>query len=215
MLVLASNSPRRKFLLALGGWVFQILPVDIDERINQGESPHNYVTRMAQEKADKAASSVSRGNIVITADTIVVDGDEILGKPSHKQDAWNMLQRLRGRTHQVYTAVSVVDSDSGNNYTDICITDVSMRPYSPEEISAYIFSGDPMDKAGAYAIQNKDFNPVENITGCFANVVGLPLCHLTRLLRKFEIYPTNNLVATCQESLEFNCAIWNTVLLKE
>jgi len=211
MLVLASNSPRRKYLLTLGGWEFQILPVDIDERNNQGESPHNYVLRMAQEKADKAASSVCRGNIVIAADTIVVDGDDILGKPSHEQDAWNMLQRLRGRTHQVFTAVSVVDSDSGNNSTDLCITDVTMRPYSPEEISAYIFSGDPMDKAGAYAIQHKDFNPVDKIIGCFANVVGLPLCHLTRLLRKFEIYPTNNLLATCQESLEFNCAIWNTL----
>lgn len=210
MLVLASNSPRRKYLLSLGGWEFQILPIDIDERINQGESPKNYVTRMAQEKADKATSSVSRGNILIAADTIVVDED-ILGKPSHEQDAWHMLQRLRGRTHQVFTAVSVVDSKSGHNSTDLCITEVTMRYYSSEEISTYISSGDPLDKAGAYAIQHKDFNPVDNITGCFANVVGLPLCHLNQLLRKYEIYPTNNLVATCQESLEYNCAIWNTL----
>ena len=210
MLVLASNSPRRKYLLSLGGWEFQILPIDIDERINQGESPKNYVTRMAQEKADKATSSVSRGNILIAADTIVVDGD-ILGKPSHEQDAWHMLQRLRGRTHQVFTAVSVVDSKSGHNSTDLCVTEVTMRYYSSEEISTYISSGDPLDKAGAYAIQHKDFNPVDNITGCFANVVGLPLCHLNQLLRKYEIYPTNNLVATCQESLEYNCAIWNTL----
>jgi septum formation protein len=211
MLVLASNSPRRKYLLALGGWEFQILPFDIDERINHGESPQNYVKRIAQEKADKATSSVNRGNIVIAADTIVVDGDDILGKPDHERDAWKMLKRLRGRTHQVYTAMSVVDSTSGNTSTDLCITEVTMRSYSPAEMNAYISSGDPLDKAGAYAIQHKDFNPVDNLTGCFANVVGLPLCHLARLLRKYEIYPTNNLVANCQESLEFNCVIWNTV----
>jgi MAF protein len=212
MLVLASNSPRRKQLLSLCGWEFQVLPVDIDESQLDGESPRDYVQRLAQKKADAAARKLSPGDIVIAADTTVADGDEILGKPSSPQEAQWMLQRLRGRMHQVFTAISVFDVGSTLRLADLCRTDVLMRTYSQQEISAYVASGDPLDKAGAYAIQHRGFDPVEKIEGCYANVVGLPLCHLVRLLREFDIYPLTNITQDCQESLHYTCPIKDMVL---
>lgn len=212
MLVLASNSPRRKQLLTLCGWEFQVLPVDIDESQLDGESPRDYVQRLAQKKADAAARKLSPGDIVIAADTTVADGDEILGKPSSPQEAQWMLQRLRGRMHQVFTAISVFDVGSTLRLADLCRTDVLMRTYSQQEISAYVASGDPLDKAGAYAIQHRGFDPVEKIEGCYANVVGLPLCHLVRLLREFDIYPLTNITQDCQESLHYTCPIRDMVL---
>jgi MAF protein len=212
MLVLASNSPRRKQLLTLCGWEFQVLPVDIDESQLDGESPRDYVQRLAQKKADAAARKLSPGDIVIAADTTVADGDEILGKPSSPQEAQWMLQRLRGRMHQVFTAISVFDVGSTLRLADLCRTNVLMRTYSQQEISAYVASGDPLDKAGAYAIQHRGFDPVEKIEGCYANVVGLPLCHLVRLLREFDIYPLTNITQDCQESLHYTCPIRDMVL---
>jgi MAF protein len=212
MLVLASNSPRRKQLLALGGWEFQVLPVDIDESRLDGESAGDYVLRLAQNKATAAAQKVAPGNIIVAADTTVVDGDEILGKPSNAQVARQMLEKLRGRMHQVYTAIGVFDINTSFKLSDLCITDVLMRPYSHEEISAYIASGDPLDKAGAYAIQHRGFDPVEKIEGCYANVVGLPLCHLVRTLHKLDIFPKTDITKKCQESLQHTCQIRDIVL---
>ena len=212
MLVLASNSPRRNQLLALCGWEFQVLPVDIDESQLNGELPWDYVQRIAQKKANAASRKLSPGDIVIAADTTVVDDDEILGKPSNAQEAQWMLQRLRGRMHQVFTAISVIDVGSKLRLFDLCGTDVRMRTYSHQEISAYIASGDPLDKAGAYAIQHRGFDPVEKIEGCYANVVGLPLCHLVRLLREFDIYPLTNITQDCQESFHYTCPIRDMVL---
>lgn len=212
MLVLASNSPRRKQLLALCGWEFQVLPVEIDESQLDGESPRDYVQRLAQKKADAAARKLSPGDVVIAADTTVADGDEILGKPSTPREAQWMLQRLHGRMHQVFTAISVFDVSSTLRLADLCRTDVLMRTYSQQEISAYVASGDPLDKAGAYAIQHRGFDPVEEIEGCYANVVGLPLCHLVRLLREFDIYPLTNITRDCQESLHYTCPIRDMVL---
>jgi MAF protein len=186
--------------------------VDIDESQLDGESPRDYVQRLAQKKADAAARKLSPGDIVIAADTTVADGDEILGKPSSPQEAQWMLQRLRGRMHQVFTAISVFDVGSTLRLADLCRTDVLMRTYSQQEISAYVASGDPLDKAGAYAIQHRGFDPVEKIEGCYANVVGLPLCHLVRLLREFDIYPLTNITQDCQESLHYTCPIRDMVL---
>ena len=100
-----------------------------------------------------------------------------------------MLRRLRSRTHQVYTGIAVMPLSDGNLLTDLCVTDVPMRAYSDEEIDAYVATGDPLDKAGAYAIQHPDFHPVESMSGCYASVMGLPLCHLTRTLRNTRDSP--------------------------
>ena len=215
MLILASNSPRRKQLLALGGWEYKVLPVDIDESQLNGENPKKYVMRLAQEKANAAALQVPPNSLVIAADTCVVDGDKILGKPSKEPEAWEMLIQLQGRMHQVYTAICVLDADTGLKISDLCRTDVLMRSYSEEEISTYIASGDPLDKAGAYAIQHRGFDPVEEIDGCYANVVGLPLCHLERKFREFDIFSKTNIALNCQESLQHTCSIKDMILQEE
>ena len=121
-------------------------------------------------------------DIIIAADTTVVDEGQILGKPANAYEAESMLRRLRGREHQVFTALAVVRRSEGFLALDWCVTQVPMRTYSDEEMYAYIATGDPLDKAGAYAIQHPDFSPVANLEGCYANVMGLPLCHLKRTL---------------------------------
>ena len=215
MLILASNSPRRKQLLTLGGWEFKVLPVEIDEGQHGGENPKKYVVRLAQEKANAAAMQVSSKSLIIAADTCVVDGDKILGKPDNDEEAWEMLEQLRGRMHQVYTAICVLDTETNLSTTDLCRTEVIMRSYSEEEISTYIASGDPMDKAGAYAIQHRGFEPAEKIDGCYANVVGLPLCHLERSLQKFYQSLKTDITLICEESLQYTCAIKDMVLQAE
>jgi len=215
MLILASNSPRRKQLLTLGGWEFKVLPVEIDEGQHGGENPKKYVVRLAQEKANSAAMQVSPKSLIIAADTCVVDGEKILGKPDNEGEAWEMLEQLRGRMHQVYTAICVLDTENNQSTTDLCRTEVIMRSYSEEEISTYIASGDPMDKAGAYAIQHRGFEPVEKIDGCYANVVGLPLCHLERSLQKFYQSLKTDITLICEESLQYTCAIKDMVLQAE
>jgi septum formation protein len=212
MLVLASNSPRRKQLLALGGWEYKVLPVDIDEGQHYGENPEKYVVRLAQEKANAAAMQLAPTSLIIAADTCVVDGDKILGKPSNEDEAWEMLKQLRGRMHLVYTAICVLDAETRQTSSDLCRTDVFMRSYSEEEISNYIASGDPLDKAGAYAIQHHGFDPVEKIDGCYANVVGLPLCHLERKLRKLNIVSKTDIALKCQETLQYNCSFKDMIL---
>jgi MAF protein len=220
MLVLASTSPRRKELLALGGWDFQILPADINEDPQSGEAPIDYVRRMAESKAKEAAKHVPEEAVVLAADTTVVDTNaegeqEILGKPADAAEAEIMLRRLRGRTHQVMTAVAVLRKADGRLLSDVCITDVPMRAYTDEEMMVYIESGDPLDKAGGYAIQHPGFHPAENLNGCYANVVGLPLCHVTRLLRAFGIEPKQDVARACQQELGYMCPIFEEVLGSE
>ena len=202
-LILASTSPRRKDLLSLLGLPFDIIPADLDESRLPGESPADYVRRLACEKAHKVARDTQ--GLVLAADTTVADGDEILGKPESGADARRMLQQLRGRTHQVFTGIAVVEPGTGESYVDVCRTDVPMRDYTDEEISAYIATGDPMDKAGAYAIQSASFHPVENLEGCFASVMGLPLCHLVPGLTRFGLDIPHNLVERCESYLNYSC----------
>lgn len=220
-ILLASNSPRRKQLLALGGWTFEIRPADIDEQPFPDESPWDYVTRLAQTKAQFAANDAPSDAILIAADTTVVDfvADSvgkyipvILGKPTDREQAWEMLRQLRGKTHQVYTALAVYRPADQQLYTDLSVTDVPMRQYNDCEIETYIASGDPFDKAGGYAIQNAGFHPVENLAGCYANVVGLPLCHLTRTLRRFGIRPQNDVSTSCQQTLQYECPVFSEIL---
>lgn len=220
MLVLASNSPRRKQLLGLGGWDFAILPAAIDETPFAGEAPDVYVGRLAENKVLKAAQQAPLDAIILAADTTVAlpadaPGNvaaRILGKPLDAQEAERMLQALRGRSHQVYTGMAVLRSSDGRMVKDVCMSEVGMREYTDEEMWMYIASGDPLDKAGAYAVQHAGFHPVEQLEGCYANVMGLPVCHLARLLRQFDLPPQVSLPQDCQQMLGYECPIYRQVL---
>jgi len=214
LLTLASNSPRRRQLLALGGWMFNVDVADIDETRLSGETPRAYVLRLAQEKARAVQQRTHADQIIIGADTsVVIDGD-ILGKPVDFAEARAMLTRLRGRTHQVFTGIAALRLGDGANLSEVVITDVPMRNYSDDEITQYIVSGDPMDKAGAYGIQNPAFQPVAQMDGCYASVMGLPLCSLSMLLRRMGIPPRADIEGNCQSTLNYQCPVSRSILNK-
>jgi MAF protein len=209
-LILASNSPRRRQLLALAGWDFIVSVADVDESPLPNESPATYVLRLAETKA--RAIQAEAGQIILAADTTVVDGSDILGKPRDNREAIAMLTRLRGRTHQVYTGIALLRISDGLLLRDLCVTDVPMRGYSDEEIQLYIATGDPLDKAGAYAIQHPEFSPVASMDGCYASVMGLPLCHVVRLMRNMGLSPNTDVPLNCQKLLEYDCPVYTSIL---
>ena len=218
-LFLASNSPRRKELLALGGWEYEIVSVQVDETPLAGEEGMEYVRRLAKNKAVAAANQPNVDGVIIAADTSVInrqlDGEyKILGKPIDRDEAVEMLQDLRGRIHQVHTAIAILSSREGTIRSDLCTTNVTMRNYSDEEIKNYVASGDPMDKAGAYAIQHGGFHPVELLDGCFANVMGLPLCHITRSASFFGVTPQVDIPKACQLALAYDCPVYHQILIE-
>jgi len=192
--ILASSSPRRQELLRSLGIEFTIVRPDIDETQHRDERPLDYVRRLSREKAAQAAARLSSSAAVLAADTIVIlaadtlgiDGaGEILGKPADTEEARQMLKRLRGRSHHVYTALTLLVLDNGEarrQLTEVTRTDVTMRDYSDAEIEAYIATGDPFDKAGSYAIQHEAFHPVDRVEGSYTNVVGLPVETLQAML---------------------------------
>ncbi len=145
----------------MGGWKFQTRPADVDENQQPGEAAGAYVLRLAESKAHACAGSAQSEEIILAADTAVIKDNDILGKPKDLEAAAEMLRNLRGRIHQVYTGIAVLRLSDGALVTDLCITDVPMRAYRDDEIDAYVATGDPLDKAGAYAIQNAGFHPVE------------------------------------------------------
>ena len=153
--------------------MFSVSVSNVDESQRTGEAPADYVLRLAETKARVAVANARPEHIIIGADTAVVDGNQILGKPKDMMEATAMLKMLRGHAHQVYTALAVLRMYDGRLLTDLCVTNVPMRNYSDEEIEAYVLSGDPLDKAGAYAIQHLGFHPVENMKGCYASVMVL------------------------------------------
>lgn len=214
-LLLASNSPRRRQLLALGNWKFTVAVSDVDETQQANETPREYVLRLAQSKALAVAEKAHPESIIIGSDTAVVDGNFILGKPKDGQDAARMLNQLRGHTHQVYTGVAFHRVSDGKMLTELCITDVPMRAYSDLEIEAYVKTGDPLDKAGAYAIQHPDFQPVESMRGCYASVMGLPLCHVTRVLQTLDVPPAADVPMACQSLLNYECPVSSAILRGE
>ncbi len=195
--------------------MFSVSVSNVDESQKNGETPAEYVLRLAETKARAAIPKARPEHIIIGADTAVVDGSCILGKPKDMKEATLMLQSLRGHIHQVYTALAVLRMYDEHLVMDLCVTDVPMRTYSDEEIEAYILTGDPLDKAGAYAIQHPGFHPVENIKGCYASVMGLPLCHLIRALRKLDVIPQNNIPAECQSLLKYHCVVSPAILRGE
>jgi MAF protein len=214
-LVLASNSPRRRELLALGGWKFESASPEVDESQHPGEEPGGYVLRLAETKARTCAATELQESLIIAADTTVVDGKTILGKPENSAEAAEMLRKLRNRTHQVASGICVISTSDGNLGRDLCVTQVPMRNYDDQEIDDYVASGDPLDKAGAYAIQHPKFHPVERMSGCYASVMGFPLCHLTRTLRPFGITPLTDISKECQSWLNYACPITTRVLQGE
>jgi predicted house-cleaning NTP pyrophosphatase (Maf/HAM1 superfamily) len=127
-------------------------------------------------------------------------------------EAFAMLTRLRGRTHQVYTGVALLRLSDGLLLKELSVTDVPMRAYSDEEIDAYVQTGDPLDKAGAYAIQHPRFHPVADMSGCYASVMGLPMCHVVRMLRKLDIPPHADVPVKCQTLLEYHCPVSRAIL---
>jgi len=209
-LILASNSPRRRQLLALANWNFAVSVADVDESVHTNESPADYVLRLAETKA--RAVKADPGQLVLAADTTVVDGTKILGKPDDDAEAIKMLIQLRGRTHQVYTGIALLRVNDGLLLTDLCVTDVPMRDYSNDEIQSYVATGDPLDKAGAYAIQHAEFSPVARMEGCYASVMGLPLCHVTRVMRKMGVEPNTEVPLNCQKLLEYACPVFESIL---
>jgi MAF protein len=216
-LVLASASPRRRQLLALGGWAFELRPVEVVEIPHPEESPADFVRRMSQTKARLAAQGVNHSALIVAADTTVTIDGRILNKPADAREAIAMLAQLRGRTHEVLTAITVLDTATGRASTDLARSRVPMRAYGDDELNAYVATGDPLDKAGAYAIQHPGFQPVdrEQFGDCFANVMGLPLCHLLRRLRRLDFESLTNLPAECQRFIPYECPVSEMILKEE
>jgi septum formation protein len=218
-LILASNSPRRKELLSLTGLSYIILPVQVDETPIPGEEPKDCVLRLANLKA-KAAQQLAGSlgfpteQLILAADTIVVNMNRIYGKPVDDQDAHRMLMELRGHTHVVMTAISMTGVQETKQSTVLCETEVPMRKYSELEVDEYIKTGDPLDKAGAYAIQHDGFHPVESMAGCYASVMGLPLCHLVRELESFQVYLEEDIPVSCQAKIKYQCPVFSTFLTR-
>ncbi len=182
-LVLASTSPRRRDLLSRFGVGFRVVPPLVAEDMQAHESPRQMVERLALSKAHSVAKSL-HGGLVLGADSVVVLDGQALGKPSDPAQAREMLKALRGRTHQVMTGVALVDAGDGRALASSQVTEVTMREYSDGEIDAYVASGEPMDKAGAYAVQDRTFHPAARWDGCYTNIMGLPLCLLADMLKE-------------------------------
>jgi septum formation protein len=184
-LVLASASPRRKQLLEQLGWLVHVHAVEIDESPTTNEPAKEYCLRMAKEKGQLAATAINNPLPIVTADTTVVFQDEILGKPCNEEDALLMLKKLSGNLHQVYTAVAV--SYQGQVQSVVNVNEVKFAKINEALIKAYIETGEPMDKAGAYGIQGFAAMWVESIVGSYSGIMGLPLYETTQLLNNLDI----------------------------
>jgi septum formation protein len=207
-IILASASPRRKQFLQDLGLSFTVQVADIDETPQAGEAPVALAHRLAEEKARAVAARLAPGPapfLVIAADTVVALGKILLGKPTDAAEATAMLVQLRARTHDVHSGVSVLDAQTGEQRTTVSTTLVHMRAYSDEEIAAYVATGDPLDKAGAYAIQHQEFAPVSAVDGCVSGVIGLPLAALRDLLLTFGVSLPVDVAAVCQPHTDFVC----------
>ncbi|CDH00123.1 Maf family protein [Xenorhabdus bovienii] len=182
-LYLASGSPRRRELVGMLDFNFEILTPQVEEKWQEGESPQQYVSRLAREKAQAGVAIAPNDFPVLGADTIVVLNNRILEKPRNPQHAAEILSALSGQSHQVMTAVAL--SNSQHTLSEIVITDVIFRQLSQQEIQEYIVTGEPMDKAGAYGIQGKGGCFVRKINGSYHAVVGLPLVETYELITRF------------------------------
>ena len=179
------------------------------------EQPEQYVQRIAELKSRVKLDEASDRDFILSADTIVVLNGKILGKPKDSMDAFEMLVSMRAGEHRVMTAIAIRHADLGIAHLELCKSKVRMRNYSDKEIQSYVDSGDPLDKAGAYAIQDRGFHPTEDFRGCIASVMGMPLCHLERLLRRSPDYDYTDWPSICQKKLEYRCPITSRVMAGE
>jgi MAF protein len=211
-ITLASGSPRRAELLRLTGWTFDTCETRVEETRPEGEEPLARAVRLAREKASASARVCRENGVTLAADTVVAAGKRILDKPQDDGQAAEMLQMLRGGVHQVITAIVLTGAD--RQQVEACRTDVPMREYSPQEQADYIAGGSPFDKAGGYGIQDADFNPVDvdALSGCYANVMGLPLCHLVRAMRSMGYEPPADVPAACQQYTGYDCGVYEAIL---
>lgn len=180
-MILASQSPRRKELLGFISSDFKVIPAVGEERVPEGASPEETVLQLSRQKAEEIYKD-HKNEMIIAADTIVTIDGEILGKPRDEQNAAKMLRKLSGRVHSVFTGVCVIFED-GRIQNFVEETKVEFYELTDDEINAYIATGDPMDKAGAYGIQEKGASNIKGIVGDFYNVMGLPVGRLARILR--------------------------------
>ncbi len=189
-LILASQSPRRRYLLEQAGLTFAVIPSDFDEGSVLLANPADYVKTLAEAKADEVARKYP-DSWVIGADTIVTIGNAILGKPGDPREARQMLERLSGQSHFVYTGYSIVCKNKHTRVSDAIKTDVQFKDLTQDEIDWYIQTGEPFDKAGAYAIQGMGTFLVRRIHGSYTNVVGLPVCEVIESLIKMGVVRMN------------------------
>ena len=215
-IVLASASPRRREFLARLGLAHVARAAEIDETPFPDEAPTALAARLAREKALLVAGAYEDEVpiVVIGADTVVAQGNELLGKPVDAADATAMLRQLRGTLHQVHSAICVVERASNRLHETVNSTTVWMRDYDDDEIADYVASGDPMDKAGAYAIQHPEFAPVRKLAGCLSGVIGLPLGDLRDLLDRAGVR-LQPVVDVCEEQVGFRCCRRKIDLMNE
>ena len=208
-LILASQSPRRRKLIELLRLSVRAVTADVDEESVDHPDPRTNVVRTADLKAQAVAATFPEA-IIIAADTTVAIDGHMLGKPAGAIEAAAMLTRLRGREHQVHTGLVLRQASSSRHVYSVSSTDVVMRAYSDEEIGKYVASADPLDKAGAYAIQHPDFAPVEQVRGCYSGVVGLSMCQLSVALRRLGIDVDLNVAERTQDYRE--CALCQSLM---
>ncbi len=187
-LALASGSPRRKDLLAEAGYRFDIIPSDADETFDPTLSPKKNAALVAERKAEVVATA-HPDRPILAADTIVVLDGEVIGKPVDERDARNMLARLSGATHTVYTGLALIHKQKGTRFVHVEGSEVRFHPVPEEAIAAYVATGEPMDKAGAYAIQGGAAAWIAGFDGSRSNIIGLPMEVVTDALRRFGVHP--------------------------
>jgi septum formation protein len=215
--ILASQSPRRRELIQLFGLPFRVMVADADEESITTPDPSRNVVQTARLKSKKIAERLATAvlpphSLILSADTTVAFGGKMLNKPADAKEARQMLQYLRGQQHEVHTGFVLLQPDSGREWEGVSTAVVTMRPYSNVEIDAYVATGDPLDKAGAYAIQHPRFRPVAHLQGCSCTVMGLPVCELIMALAKFltpEVVAHIDLTAVQKAHLHYPCPSLN------
>lgn len=203
-MILASKSPRRQELLRLLGVPFKVVNSQIEEELPEQSPASEQALYLARRKAH-SVGPLYRPAIILAADTLVMLDDRLLGKPQDAAQAIAMLTALRGRWHRVCTGLALLDTATGQEQTAVVWSDVLMRCYSDAEITAYVATGDPLDKAAAYGIQHPTFRAAAAWKGCYANVMGLPLCALYGLLMNLSLKPASHPALTCPPYLGITC----------
>ena len=196
--------------MRLLGIPFEKRPSNADETHPRDVDAVQYVQKMARQKGFAVARA--DGEWILSGDTIVALDGRVVGKPADEAEAFETLRALRGRAHDVYTALCLRTGTDDETVETLCATDVHMRDYSEEDLAAYVASGDYRDKAGGYAIQHQRFHPCTGVTGCYANVMGLPLCNLACLLQHAGIAVEVDIPQVCQQHLGITCEVYPQIL---